>query len=68
MNTDAYLELLRALREENTSDHAEIKALLIAQNGRIRTLEQWRAYLIGIAAGVSGLVTAIVMVIARALG
>lgn len=38
----------------------EVKTLLIAQNGRIRALERWRAYVIGISVGASGLLLFIV--------
>ena len=38
----------------------EVKALLIAQNGRIRALERWRAYVIGISVGTSGLLLFVV--------
>lgn len=40
------------LRQENTREHAEIKGLLTAQNGRVRKLELWRSYVLGAVAAV----------------
>jgi hypothetical protein len=49
---------LAELRRENREDHNRIwdalETRLTSHNGRIRKLEHWRAYLVGIGAGMAG--------------
>ena len=48
---------MKTLREENAEAHTVIQDLLKAQNSRIRKLENWRVYLVGIAFGAAGAVS-----------
>jgi len=45
--------------DDMAKDVVEIKVGVLAQNGRVRKLEQWRAYIIGIGAAISFLAYAI---------
>lgn len=58
------LDSIGELRKANDEAHKEIKALLREQNGRVRKLELWRAYVIGAAAvcgALGGLATKIMV-------
>jgi hypothetical protein len=47
------LDSLKEWRDENRAEHEEIKALLREQNGRIGTLERWRAGIVAVGAFVT---------------
>jgi len=51
------LDDFKTLREENAKAHETIQGLLLVQNSRIRKLENWRVYLVGIAFGAAGAVS-----------
>lgn len=56
-------QTLGAIQEsvENTSeDVKQIDAKLTKQNGRVGSLERWRAYIVGIVAGIGFIIGAIV--------
>jgi len=57
------LKNLADFQSENSRQHNEIVRLLRAQNGRIKTLELWRARIVGIALGGSAVVSIIVKVL-----
>ena len=54
------LDNVKTLRTENAEAHEAIQGLLKAQNGRIRTLENWRFYLMGVAFGAAALMGVLV--------
>ena len=54
------LDTITTLRAENAKAHGVLEGLLVAQNGRIRNLENWRVYLVGIAFGAAGAVSLLV--------
>lgn len=65
---DTMLEQIRELRRESqqhwdnhVSGHNKIDQVLSFQNGRIKKLEIWRAYIIGIAIGASGITTGAIL-------
>ena len=60
---DMLLSALDEFKKANTKEHEKIAGLVEAQNGRVKNLELWRARLIGIAFGASGLASVLVRLV-----
>lgn len=48
------LRLFDELKETNGREHKQMQQLLERYNGRLRALENWRVYIVGIAIGAAG--------------
>lgn len=47
---DSFKKNLEALQNRNDEDHAEVKKLLMSQNGRLKAVEVWKARMEGMGA------------------
>ena len=51
--SEVVLEAIRDFKKDNKEEHRDIIKRLDLQNGRVRKLENWRAYIIGYVSAVA---------------
>jgi len=56
---------LELIRQDNHSEHQEIKAEILKTINSINSLMQWRAKIVGISTGVSAVISAIIGLIIK---